>query len=151
MSFDVSFGLISTVIQLSAETHEALGHFQRTNATISGLLQVIPTAGKLFGRFKEEDLELLEEKEREKLCEITRALIDSFNAILPILNTVMHKRAAPVYLFRNKELVIPTRFTFLLAEKRQAITSCVTILNRLQLKFERYVQSFYIIFFFSSS
>jgi hypothetical protein len=137
MPFDVSFGLVSTVIQLSAETHEALGHFQRTNATISGLLQVVPAAGEAFGRLEEDDLGLLEEKEREKLGDITRALIDSFNAILPILKTIMHKRTTTAYLFPKKELVVPTRFTSLMAEKRQAITSCVSVLNRLLLNFER--------------
>jgi hypothetical protein len=128
---DVSFGLVSTAIQLSAEAHVALGNFSRTNATINGLLKSLPAIGEAFGRFEEADFDLLEEKERKKLGETTKALIDSLTTILHILNSAIRSGAAS-----RKELVVPTRFTSMMAKKLLAITSSATLLNVLLLKIE---------------
>ena len=72
---------------MSAETHTALRSSSRKNATISGLLKSVPALGEAFGKFDEEDLDLLEGKEREMLRGVMKTAIVSLNGILLVLNS----------------------------------------------------------------
>jgi hypothetical protein len=132
-TYGVSFNLVSTAIQLSAETYAALGHFSRTNATINGLWNTVPALGEVFGKFEETDFDLFEPKDREKFGKITKASIESLNAILPVLTAIRSRKRGAA----TKGLVIPTRFASMIAEARQAITSSLAPLKALLSKVER--------------
>jgi len=124
MSSGASINLISTAILLSAETHTALSHFGSKNVTINGLSTSVRALGNALGKFDDKVLGLLEGREAEKLNEIVKASIHSLNAVLPILNSAIHKNA-----LAKRQLGLPTRFTSLMAEKRQSIASSVALLN----------------------
>jgi hypothetical protein len=132
---DFSFALLSPAIQLCANTQEALGHISREIAGIDGMLESVSALREALGKFEERDFDGDDVLKEEDLVTLAGTLIDSFNAILNILEFIM--RNMP-FSSSSKGVSVPSMmFRYAIAEKRYVVTSTIAQLDSLLFKIKR--------------